>query len=100
VWSVAWSPQYEHQLLLGLDKGRLAVADLRKSGNDMLLYLSGGSSSSEGVRAQQPLHSMVPLHSWQLDSLLQVQQGGNAGSKWQHARPEAIVACTGEQLGL
>ncbi|KAF6256445.1 hypothetical protein COO60DRAFT_105705 [Scenedesmus sp. NREL 46B-D3] len=98
VWSVAWSPLYEHQLLMGLDKGRLAVADLRKSGRDTLLYVSG-SSSGEGVGTQQPLHSLTALHSWQLDGLLQARQGGAASSKWQDARPEAIVACAGEQLG-
>jgi hypothetical protein len=65
----------------------------------MLLYLSGSSSSGEGVRAQQPLHSMIALHSQQLDSLLQAQRGDNASSKWQTARPEAVVACTGELLG-
>lgn len=97
VWSVAWSPRHEHQLLMGLDKGRLAVADLRKSGTEMLLYISSGSSSSsaDGARPQQPLHSLIVLHSWQLDALLQAQQGGGAGSKWQGARPEAIVACAG-----
>jgi hypothetical protein len=47
------------------------------------------------------LHSMIALHSQQLDSLLQAQRGGNASGKWQHARPEAVVACTGgQQLGL
>ncbi|WIA30890.1 hypothetical protein OEZ86_000943 [Tetradesmus obliquus] len=97
VWSVAWSLQHEHQLLMGLDKGRLAVADLRRSGTEMLLYISSGSSSSsaDGARPQQPLHSLIVLHSWQLDALLQAQQGGGAGSKWQGARPEAIVACAG-----
>jgi hypothetical protein len=72
--------------------------------SDMLLYISTGSSSSSSgsssgdcVRPQQPLHSLVALHSWQLDGLLQAQQGsGAAGSKWQGGRPEAVVACAGE----
>jgi hypothetical protein len=86
---------------MGLDKGRLAVADLRRSGSDMLLYLSS-SSSGDGVRPQQPLHSLIALHGWQLDGLMQQQQqqggGGDAGSKWQQGRPEAVVACTGGLL--
>lgn len=101
VWSVAWSTQYEHQLLLGLDRGRLAVADIRKPSGEMLVSCSSsGSSSSGGARVFQPLHRLIPLQDWQLDLALRAQQDGSSSSSrnWTADKPEVIVACTGKQV--
>lgn len=92
VWSVAWSPQHPQQLLLGLDKGRIAVADFRKSSREALLFISNAKSS---CRPMQPLHSLIPL---QHSQLLQIQNScsGSIGSGWgDNPAPEAVVACAG-----
>lgn len=88
VWSVAWSPQNSQQLLLGLDKGRIAVADLRKSSTEALLLTSSATGSS---RPMAPLHSMLALQPSQL-----AQLSNSSGMQWDAgAAPEAIVACAG-----
>lgn len=53
VWSAAWSPSCDQQLLLGLDQGRLALFDLRMTGRPHrgLLALTAG----DALLGRQPL---------------------------------------------
>lgn len=92
VWSVSWSPHNSHQLLLGLDKGRIAVADIRKSSSQALMLTSNASSS---CRPFQPLHSVIPLAPCQVQQLC--SSGGGAAVWDNGSAPEAVVACAGEQ---
>lgn len=90
VWSVAWSPLNSQQLLLGLDKGRIAVADIRKSSSQALLLTSNASNS---CRPMQPLHSLLTLQPGQLG---QLSNSSGDGPSWEAgAAPEAVVACAG-----
>lgn len=123
VWSVAWSHRHEQQLILGLDKGRLAVVDLRMTGSRALLLMTAAANSSSagrgscgagsgvtwlpaaapatvaaaamGARAQPP-----PLQPWHslvaLPRDWQQQHAADVGEDW--ATPEALLACTGESV--
>lgn len=113
VWSVTWSSSNEQQLLLGLDKGRLALVDLRMTGSRALLFMSGTPASSGGSK---PVGSSVPwtaaaapadgaagagaapVQPWH--SLLALPQGWQqqhaAGVAEECVAPEALLASTGE----
>lgn len=81
VWDVAWSPASPCQLLLGLDRGRLGVADLRQP-RDLLQLVAPA-----GPPAPQALHS------------LRVVVGGSGGGGPCQQQPgpayQVLAACSG-----
>jgi hypothetical protein len=113
VWSVAWSRSNQQQLLLGLDKGRLAMVDLRMTGSRALLLVTGTHSSSSsswppgataaaaaaaggaagGAPPSQPWHSLVMLEEGWGQSMGYLEQQEEA------VMPEALMACPGRGHG-
>lgn len=103
VWSVTWSSRHEQQLLLGLDKGRVAMVDLRMTGPRALVYMSAG-----GLPPYQPWHTVISLPPDCRQSVEQQggvqgeeQSGAAAGAareaeQQQGVLPEALLACPGE----
>jgi hypothetical protein len=100
VWSAAWSSSNAQQLLLGLDRGRMALVDLRMSlGSSKLISLTSGSQQGLGggaaaagssSRPNQPLHTVAALpQGWW-------QQHAAASDDRTLVEPEALVACAGE----
>ena len=113
VWSVAWSRSNQQQLLLGLDKGRLAMVDLRMTGSRALLLVTGTPSSSSssswppsaapttaaaaaatagaagGAPPSQPWHSLVMLEEGWGQSMGYLEQ------QEERVMPEALMACPG-----
>jgi hypothetical protein len=111
VWSVSWRPTDSNQLLMGLGKGKAALADLRMSGHRAVIAMTSSSSSSGdvggdralpgavlGSQQQQqqqwpclqgpvmPWHSLVPVDPLWPDVQLMADT----------ARPDALLACTGD----
>lgn len=87
-------------MLVGLDRGRVALADLRMSGDRAVLLVGGGGASGAAAGAQpsQPLHSLVVLPPQLLQELWQDATGmaDEDGDSCQPGLlPEALVACTG-----
>lgn len=118
VWSVAWSRSHDQQLLLGLDKGRVAMVDLRMTGSRALVFRSGqpitttSSSSTMGPAGamgwpaaagraagaappppSQPWHSLLMLP----DSWKQQHAAAAAAGEGCMA-PDALLACPGALL--
>jgi hypothetical protein len=106
VWSVAWSTSNDQQLLLGLDKGRVAQVDLRMSGSRALLFMTGtpgssGSGMSQAAAAPaaappplQPWHSLLTLPpDWQQQHAAAAAAAAAEGA----CMPEVLMACPGER---
>lgn len=98
IWSVAWSQSNDQQLLLGLDRGRVALVDLRMTSDRALVFMTGrptNSSSNIGAAAAglcQPWHSLVMLpEGWQ-------QQHAGASTVEGSVAPEALLACAGARV--
>ena len=90
VWSVAWSAACEHQLVAGLDRGRLALVDLRMTGRECKGLLS--VAAAPGV--QQQLLRVAALGA-----------GAGGGAAWVAAAPSELLArgvpgIAGLQCGL
>lgn len=113
MWSVAWSRSNQQQLLLGLDKGRLAMVDLRMTGSRALLLVTGTPSSSNsgwppgtaaaaaavgagagGAPPSQPWHSLVMLEEGWGQGMGYLEQ-----QQEERVMPEALMACPGREYG-